>query len=108
LAPQDTSLKKYWNEVKLILIAIISVSIPYIITFGINIGIFYVIDSLAEFIGLSGHWISTILQFVSGSLVAPFYSCIMVLIYFNLRIEKEGFDVEHLVNQFSLPDNQEE
>lgn len=33
-------------------------------------------------------------------LINPISACILVLVYFNLRIEKEGFDLEHLVNQF--------
>ena len=32
-------------------------------------------------------------------LIAPIGACIFILIYFNLRIEKEGFDLEHLVDQ---------
>lgn len=38
------------------------------------------------------------------ALTSPIKSCIVVVIYFNLRIQKEGFNVEHLVQQFSLPD----
>jgi hypothetical protein len=30
----------------------------------------------------------------------PISACLFILIYFNLRIEKEGFDLEHLVDQF--------
>jgi hypothetical protein len=33
-------------------------------------------------------------------LITPIGACIFILIYFNLRIEKEGFDLEHLVDQF--------
>jgi len=36
-------------------------------------------------------------------LVTPISSCVYILIYFNLRIEKEGFDLEHLVDQFASP-----
>jgi hypothetical protein len=32
----------------------------------------------------------------------PLSACLFVVIYFNLRVSKEGFNVEHLVNQFSL------
>lgn len=34
------------------------------------------------------------------SLFAPVVTCILVLAYFNLRVQKEGFDVEHLAQQF--------
>jgi len=33
-------------------------------------------------------------------LITPIGSCVFILVYFNLRIEKEGFDLEHLVDQF--------
>jgi hypothetical protein len=31
----------------------------------------------------------------------PFVFCAVVLLYFNLRIEKEGFDIEHLARHFT-------
>lgn len=31
----------------------------------------------------------------------PITACLFILVYFNLRIEQEGFDLEHLVDQFS-------
>jgi len=33
-------------------------------------------------------------------LITPIGSCLFILVYFNLKIEKEGFDLEHLVDQF--------
>ena len=36
-------------------------------------------------------------------LLNPITACLIILIYFNLRIEKEGFDLEHLVDQFGSP-----
>jgi hypothetical protein len=38
---------------------------------------------------------------VLSSLITPLTVCILILIYFNLRIKKEGFGLEHMVNQFS-------
>lgn len=35
------------------------------------------------------------------ALLAPFAACVFILIYFNCRIEKEGFDLEHMVEQFT-------
>jgi hypothetical protein len=42
-------------------------------------------------------------------LIAPIGACLFILVYFNLRIEKEGFTREHLENQFpsSLPGKEE-
>lgn len=37
----------------------------------------------------------------SQALLAPLASCVFILIYFNSRIEKEGFDLEHMVEQFA-------
>lgn len=31
----------------------------------------------------------------------PVTACLFILVYFNLRIEQEGFDLEHLVDQFT-------
>lgn len=33
-------------------------------------------------------------------IITPIAACIIILIYFNQRINKEGYDLEHLVNQF--------
>lgn len=34
-------------------------------------------------------------------LIRPFFACVFILLYFNLRIEKEGFNLEYLVKRFS-------
>jgi hypothetical protein len=44
------------------------------------------------------------LNIVISALTTPIQSCLLVVIYFNLRIEKEGFNIEHLAQQFSLAD----
>ncbi len=44
----------------------------------------------------------TYLQYAISAITAPVQSCIMVVVYFNLRIEKEGFNIEHLAQQFTL------
>lgn len=43
---------------------------------------------------------------VVNSFTAPIHACVTVVIYFNLRIEKEGFNIEHLAQQFTLPEEQ--
>lgn len=40
------------------------------------------------------------------ALSAPFTSCALILMYFNLRIQKDGFDIEHLARRFSDLDDQ--
>jgi hypothetical protein len=42
------------------------------------------------------------LNLIVSAIFQPIQSCILVVIYFNLRIKKEGFDIEHLIQQFSL------
>jgi hypothetical protein len=39
--------------------------------------------------------------YLTQVLISPLGGCILILVYFNLRIRKEGFDLEHLVDQFS-------
>ncbi len=45
---------------------------------------------------------SVIVIYAVSFLLEPIIPCVLVVIYFNLRIEKEGFNVEHLAGQFSL------
>lgn len=45
------------------------------------------------------------LEYLITAIVSPVNSCIFVVLYFNLRIEKEGFNIEHLVRQFTLADS---
>jgi hypothetical protein len=40
-------------------------------------------------------------NYLVGILFNPITACLFILVYFNLRIEQEGFDLEHLVDQFS-------
>ena len=41
------------------------------------------------------------------ALLAPLAACVFILIYFNSRIEKERFDLEHMVEQFASSTNQD-
>jgi hypothetical protein len=41
-----------------------------------------------------------VIEHLSTIFLTPINSCVFILVYFNLRIEKEGFDLEHLVDQF--------
>jgi hypothetical protein len=44
------------------------------------------------------------LGYLVSAITAPISACILVVVYFNIRIEKEGFNIEHLTQQFSLVD----
>lgn len=41
-------------------------------------------------------------------LTAPIFTCILIVIYFNLRIEKEGYHIEHLARQFAFAEERKE
>lgn len=43
-----------------------------------------------------------------NGLTAPIYTCILIVIYFNLRIEKEGYHIEHLAQQFTFAEERKE
>ncbi len=47
-------------------------------------------------------YVYDITGYILSALLGPIGPCIFVVVYFNLRVEKEGFNVEHLADQFSL------
>jgi len=51
--------------------------------------------------------IETINILFTQALLAPLATCVFILIYFNSRIEKERFDLEHMVEQFTSGANQD-
>lgn len=51
--------------------------------------------------------ITVIANNIAGIVVNPLMSCILVVLYFNLRVEKEGFNIEHLADQFNIIPAQE-
>lgn len=61
------------------------------------IGMFSGADTMPE----SQHLLGNIFTHLVEVLITPFSSCVGILVYFNLRIEKEGFALEHLVEQFA-------
>jgi hypothetical protein len=44
------------------------------------------------------------LKLLVSAVTSPITSCVFVVVYFNLRIQNEGFNIERLVQQFSLPE----
>lgn len=81
----------------------------YLITFTVSI-VISMIESL--FLGTSmfplissaspSSETAILLRIIPQIITRPFTSSLLILLYFNLRIEKEGFDLEHLASQFSL------
>ncbi|MBN2442497.1 MAG: hypothetical protein JXJ04_14170 [Spirochaetales bacterium] len=102
------SLKRSWDLTrgkKMLILGYLVVCI--IITLILNQVPISILEELARAAGLGGVWIHVIISFLITSLTAPFPACVYVLIYFNIRIEKEGFALEHLANQFSFGEDEE-
>lgn len=57
---------------------------------------------LSSLVNSGSFFLATLPTIIESSLITPVSSCIFILIYFNLRISKEGFAIEHLTETFSL------
>jgi hypothetical protein len=68
------------------------------------------IAALLGMLGLTNSYVYTLISYGISSLTGPVSICFFVLLYYNIRIEKEGFALEHLAEEFSLAnaDNPEE
>ena len=53
------------------------------------------------------NWAYLLIDFGADALLAPIGSILIVLVYFNQRVKKEGFNVEHLAKQIETPDTYE-
>lgn len=76
------------------------------VMYGIVIGISFstqgIFEAFAKAVSPDNHLlIESVISSIISDAVSPIISCAIVLIYFNLRIQKEGFDVEHLAQRFS-------
>ncbi len=86
--------KRWFIFLLLLLLKIILLSIAY----GFLI--------LKSKIGLD-RYLATLTMITASVLFNAMISCVFVVVYYNLRIEKEGFGVEHLAEQFSLTETNE-
>ncbi|NLW48115.1 MAG: hypothetical protein GXY86_12380 [Firmicutes bacterium] len=69
---------------------------------GIIVGVFgFVLKMLVLYLVKDIQWMGY-LNMMLSALIEPINSCLTVVIYFNMRIKKEGFNIEHLTGQFSL------
>jgi hypothetical protein len=64
-------------------------------------GLSFSVSSAAASLAFLG---TTILSSLIQALILPFGYIVYVLLYFTARIEKEGFDLEHLANTFLTSD----
>ncbi|HEO65003.1 MAG TPA: hypothetical protein ENI73_03935 [Spirochaetes bacterium] len=51
--------------------------------------------------------ITVMVSIIVSVLTNPISICMLVVVYFNFRVEKEGFNAEHLAEQFSLSGDSE-
>jgi hypothetical protein len=78
----------------------------WLILFLFNYMVREIMKALFEMIGRIDAVVQTkliliyVIAHLTDILITPISSCVFILIYFNLKIEKEGFDLEHLVDQF--------
>jgi hypothetical protein len=56
-------------------------------------------DDLASFEGVVTNWVS---QTVASTLTTPFTAAIVIVVYFDLRVRKEAFDLELLARQLGV------
>jgi hypothetical protein len=97
------SMKRSWQLTNGIKLKIFG----YMILIGLMVGIpnqvaTGVLQELFKVIGLSDTVWSIIAITGISALVSPVQDCFNVLLYYNVRIEKEGFALEHLAEEFSL------
>jgi hypothetical protein len=63
------------------------------------LGLLFVLDAES----VAGLTVSTIVSIVSSVLTTPFMAAVLVLVYFDLRVRKEGFDLQLLSQGVGIP-----
>jgi len=91
------------GSILLLLLLSLIISIGFVFLFPMLTSFF--IYALFPIESIAGNFLTNLVSYISMTLATPLSFCLLVLIYFNLRIEKEGFDVEHLTNEFSETNN---
>jgi hypothetical protein len=78
----------------------------FLISFVAGLIVFGITQGVMLLVRFSPLDVSTVtcIEYGVGAITNPIYACIMIVLYFNLRIEKEGFNIEHLAQQFTLAD----
>lgn len=98
------AMKRSWELTKgarwwILGLIVVTFIMAQLITEGISRVLNMVISSLLEYSVL----IFVISKALPTMILSPILMVVIILIYFNLRIQKEGFAVEHLSKQFSMP-----
>ena len=73
-----------------------------LITFAISAVLKFVLMPMLDLGNIQSNLMAHgIVDYLFSAVINPMASCLLILIYFNLRIKKEGFGLEHMVDQFS-------
>jgi len=105
------SLKRSWNLTNRKKIYIFGIMALFgIITVIIMLGASKIIENI--FTDASGNLKSIfsiigLIESVLSAIISPFITCGMILVYFNLRIQKEGFTIDDLAGHNNLDDSME-
>ncbi|MCP4147382.1 MAG: hypothetical protein GY757_06490 [bacterium] len=75
-----------------VVIALLTYTLLFLV--GITFGLFVSTP------GAPPSFLFILLQHAVQILTGPLSACVFILAYFSIKIEKEGFDLEHMVNQF--------
>jgi hypothetical protein len=67
----------------------------------ISVPLYLILLYISSVFLTENYFINNLFIQIIAAILRPFYSCILILLYFNLRIEKEGFNVEYLAERFS-------
>jgi len=88
----------WWHAVATVFVATLMVSIIASIVQGVLLGIFFVTsDSVVV-----GVLLVTLAQTVAALIVRPFAAVVITVVYYDLRVRREGYDVELLAEQLGF------
>src|SRR6185295_11634853 len=101
--PEETR-HRSWNLVKgnrgkVFAVMFVIVCLTYLALFGIG----FVVGASLNTESDAGTLISNVMQTLISILIAPLYSIAVTLLYYDMRIRKEGFDLEMLSRAVSKP-----
>ena len=90
---------RFWPTFGVLLIAfVINTVVDQIVSIPFAIGSFFSADSVI------GFTLSAIAAIISDVITTPFVAAVFVLVYFDLRVRKEGFDLQLMAQAIGQPE----